>query len=213
MAKRRGNNEGSITKRTDGRWMGRYTVQTATGAKRRVFYGKKTRGEASEKLTAALATRNGGMVFDDENLNVGEYLERWLNKSVRGSVRESTHDSYRRLARGYIIPAMGRVRLKKLTPMRVQAMYRDMQDRGLSPRTVQYTHTVLHRALKQALGWGMIPRNVCEAVDRPQIQRKEAQSLDSRQAKSSWTRPVARGTAWKPSTSWPCVPGCAPESC
>ena len=62
-------------------------------------------------------------------------------------------------------------------------MYRDMQDRGLSPRTVQYTHAVLHRALKQALRWGMVGRNVCEAVDRPQVQRKEVQPLDARQAK------------------------------
>ena len=31
MSKKRGNGEGSITKRNDGRWMARYTVHTAEG--------------------------------------------------------------------------------------------------------------------------------------------------------------------------------------
>jgi integrase len=52
MAKR-GNGEGSITRRKDGLYMARYTVQTATGAKRKALYAK-TRKEASEKLTEAL---------------------------------------------------------------------------------------------------------------------------------------------------------------
>lgn len=56
MSKRRGNGEGTITRRTDGRYMGRYYVETPTGAKRKVLYGT-TCQEVSEKLTAALAER------------------------------------------------------------------------------------------------------------------------------------------------------------
>ena len=44
--------------------------------------------------------------------------------------------------------------------MPVQGMHREMQDRGLAARTVQYAYTVLHRALKQARMWGMVSRNV-----------------------------------------------------
>jgi hypothetical protein len=51
---KRGNGEGSITHRKDGLYMARYTVETATGAKRKTLYAK-TRKEASEKLTVALA--------------------------------------------------------------------------------------------------------------------------------------------------------------
>ena len=179
---KRGNGEGSISKRKDGRYMARYTVQTATGAKPKHLYGK-TRAEVSEKLAKAIADRDGGMFFDDENLDMSEYLNRWLNDSVKGSVQERTFDSYGRLVRRYIVPAIGGVKLKKLSPMRVQAMYRGMQDRGLSPRTVQYTHAVLHRALKQALRWNMVPRNVCGAVDRPQVRRELIQPLDAQQTR------------------------------
>lgn len=163
---KRGNGEGSISRRKDGRYMARYTVQTVTGAKTKYLYGK-TRVEVSNKLAKAIADRADGMVFGDENLDMNEDLNRWLRDSVRGSVQDRTFDSYSKLVTRYIVPAIGDVKLKKLSPMKVQAMYRGMQDRGLSPRTVQYTHAVLHRALKQALRWGMVPRNVCEAVDRP----------------------------------------------
>ena len=58
-----------------------------------------------------------------------------------------------------------------------------MQDYGLSARTVQYTHAVIHRALKQAVRWSMIPRNVCEAVDVPQVRREEMRPLNAEQAR------------------------------
>src|SRR5215203_4932415 len=161
MMGRRGNGEGSITHRKDGRWMARYTVYTANGPKQKTIYGK-TRGDVNRNLTKAMADRDGGLYFDAENLTVSKYMKRWLNDSVRGSVRASTHASYERQVRRYIEPAIGLVKLKKLTPAHVQGMYRPMLDSGLSSRTVQYTHAVLRRAMKQAVRWGMIPRNPCD---------------------------------------------------
>jgi integrase len=75
------------------------------------------------------------------------------------------------------------VGLKALTPAHVQALYREMQERGLSARTLEYTHAVLHRALKQAVRWNMVPRNVCDAVDVPQVRREEVHSLTPEQAR------------------------------
>ena len=133
---KRGNGEGSITRRKDGLYMARYTVQTASGAKRKTLYGK-TRGEVSEKLTKAMSDRDAGLVFDAGSQAVGEYLERWLQTSVKGSVQESTYDSYRQQVKRYMVPAIGCEKLKTLSAMHVQGMYRAMLDRGLSPRTVQ----------------------------------------------------------------------------
>ena len=82
-----------------------------------------------------------------------------------------------------MVPAIGRVKLRKLTHMHVQGLYRQMQDRGLSPRTVQYTHAVMHRALKQAMRWSMVSRNVCDAVDVPQVRREEMQPMNAEQTR------------------------------
>jgi hypothetical protein len=43
--------------------------------------------EVAEKLTRAMADRDGGLVFDADNMKVGEYLERWLADSVLDTVR------------------------------------------------------------------------------------------------------------------------------
>jgi integrase len=182
VAKKRSNGEGSITRRKDGLYMARYTVQTATGTKRKTLYSKD-REDVAEKLVDALSNRNQGLVFDAGSQTVGEYMEQWLQTSARGSIRESTYESYRNQVRRYVVPAIGRVKLKRLSAMHIQGMYRAMLDRGLSPRTVQYTHAVLHRALRQAVRWGLVPRNVSEDVDRPRLRREEIRPLNRHQAR------------------------------
>jgi integrase len=64
---KRGNGEGSISRRKDGLYMARYTVQTADGPERRTIYGKKgeSREDVAAKLTKAMADRDGGITYDD----------------------------------------------------------------------------------------------------------------------------------------------------
>jgi integrase len=113
---KRGNGEGGITRhKKSGLYMARYTVETPTGKIRKTEYGK-TREEAHEKLVDALSNRNKGLVFGADNLTVGEYLDRWLQDSVQGSVRASTYKSYGQQVRRYLKPSLGRMMLRKLSP-------------------------------------------------------------------------------------------------
>jgi integrase len=110
MPRKRGNGEGSIypVKDKNGRvvgYRGSYWVHTADGPKRRYLSGKK-REDVADKLAKALSNRADGLVFDAGDLTVGEYLKRWLTDSVRGSVRPSTYESYRRQVDRYVAPAM-----------------------------------------------------------------------------------------------------------
>jgi integrase len=89
LSRKRGNGEESIYRRKEGRWVGQDTVYTARGPKYRYIYGK-TRAAVAEKLTKALADRDGGFVFDAGSLTVGEYLDKWLTDSLRGTVQAST---------------------------------------------------------------------------------------------------------------------------
>jgi integrase len=182
VARKRGNGEGSITRRKDGLYMARYTVETAIGAKRKTLYGK-TRGEVSEKLTKAMADRDEGLVFDADNLKVGEYLERWLVDSLLDTVRPTTYERYEQIVRIHVRPALGSVKLKNLTPVHVRGLYREKLEAGLSARTVQYIHVTLHKALKQAVQDGLIPRNATEAVKAPQVRREEMRPLSGDQVK------------------------------
>jgi integrase len=182
VSRKRGNGEGSITKRKDGRWMARYTVHTAKGLKRRVLYAR-TRKEAADKLAKALSDGAAGIVYDDEGMTVGEYLDRWLRDVVRGSVRESTFDRDSYLVNNHLKPALGRRKLKRLSPADVQALYRHMLDAGLSPSTVNKAHTILHKALRQAVRWSLVARNVTEAVKAPRPSSEEMRPLSAEEAR------------------------------
>jgi integrase len=179
---KRGNGEGTIYRRKDGGWCTQYAVYTSKGRKRKTLYGK-TRQEVAAKLAKGLSDREGGLSFDAENLKLGEYLERWLTDSVRDSVRDVTYRGYDRQVRNHITPTLGNIKLKALTPTHARGLYRDKTDAGLSPRTVQYVHVTLHKALKQAVNDGLVPRNVTEAVKPPQLRREEIKPLTSKQAK------------------------------
>jgi integrase len=157
MAKqRRANGEGGVTRRKDGSWMARFTVQTPSGRKRKVIYAK-TYAEDRKKLAEALADRDRGLSYDAGSLTVGEYLERWLEDSVRGSVKVTTYQSYGSLVRLRVCPTLGHMKLAALTPAHVQALYRQKLDQGVASKTVKYIHTTLHRALKQASGGASCP--------------------------------------------------------
>ncbi len=182
MSRKRGNGEGSITKRKDGRYMARYTVHTAKGLKRKTVYGR-TRKEAAEKLARALSDSAGGIFYDDENLTVGEYLDGWLKGSVRGTVRQSTYDRDEYLVNYHVKPVLGRHRLNKLSPAHVQGFYSGRLDAGLSSSTVHKIHTVLHKALSQAVAWSLVPRNVTEAVKPPAPSPREMRPLTTDEAR------------------------------
>ena len=77
------------------------------------------RKEVAEKLAKALADRASGYAFDTENMTVGEYLDRWLKNSDRGSVRTSTYERHEQIVGLHLKPALERVKLAKLTPAHV----------------------------------------------------------------------------------------------
>jgi integrase len=176
LSKKRGNGEGSIHRRKGGGWCAQYTVYTANGRKRKTLYGK-TRQEVAAKLTMGLSDREDGVIFDAENLTIGEYLDRWLKDSVEGNVGPRTLSNYQLQVRHHLRPALGQIKLKALSPAHIQGLYRSKLDAGLAPSSVRYIHAVLHRALKQALRWGLVPRNASESVDLPRLGKEEVEVL------------------------------------
>ena len=180
---RRGNGEGSITRhKKSGLYMARYTVQTPDGLKRKTIYAKE-RKDVADKLAKALSNRADGIVVDDKNLTVGEYLDRWLNDAVRGTVRESTFSRDKYLVTNHVKSTIGRVKLKNLNALHLTRLYRQCLDSGLSGSTVQKLHHVLHKGLGQAVKWHLIPRNPADDVKAPTPSPKEMHPLSADEAR------------------------------
>ena len=168
MAKKRGNGEGSIYRRANGTWAAQYTIWTAEGRKRCSVSGK-TRTEVSRKLTEAMANRDSGLVYNAGKLTAGEYLDKWLADSVKGTVKETTYANYSYIIRTHICPAFGRMQLKNLTPAHVRGFYGEKARSDLSPATVKKMHVVLRKALSQAVSDGLISRNAADSVKTPRV--------------------------------------------
>lgn len=183
--KERGNGTGTVypRKNKQGKIIGYRGSYFAPDGKRRYVSAKK-KSDAERALRQAMTDAERGLVFDAGTVTIEEYLNRWLVGSVKNTVRRSTFVQYVSVVNRHLIPALGRLKLKALTPTHVRSLYREKLGSGLGARTVQYIHTTLHKALKQAVMDGLIPRNVTEAVKAPQAHKKEVKPLNPTQVKA-----------------------------
>ncbi len=166
--------QGSITKHTGttGKvsWVATVDLprDPVTGKRRQKRITAPTRKEAEAKAAALITTIDTGGFGEATagKLTVTAYLAQWLD-AARQTVRPGSARRYERALAQHVEPFIGRVLLAKLTPLDVQRLYAARLEAGLSPTTVALLHNILHRALKQAVRWGLLTRNVTEAVDVP----------------------------------------------
>ncbi|HET9224674.1 MAG TPA: site-specific integrase [Roseiflexaceae bacterium] len=112
-----------------------------------------------------------------------EYLEQWLEQTVKRQNRIRTYDRYAGDIHNYLIPELGKHQLAKLTPAHVQALLNKLADAGLAYRSIRNVRAVLRRALNQAMRFGYVVRNVAALVDVPGEVTFVAEPLDEEQAK------------------------------
>jgi integrase len=174
---RRGNGEGSISHRPDGRWQAQVTVE----GKRRAVYGR-TREDAAAKLQALQHAVTGGLPAPDGRATVGRYLDSWL-ASVEPRVRPRTLKHYSYMVE-LISREIGRVKLAKLSPQDVGAMLARMQASGLSPQTCSLARAALRTALADAERDGLVSRNVAALASAPRVAHQQPRILTPEQAQA-----------------------------
>jgi len=179
---KRGQNEGSIYKRPDGRWTSVINLGYQGGKlKRQYFYGK-TREEVAGKLTEALQKHRQGLPVAFEKQNLGQFLERWLEDSVKPSVRPNTYSSYEQNVRLYLKPHLGSIQLSRLTPQHIQSFMNAQLKEGRSSRLINYQRTVLRCALNEAVKWNLVARNAAALVDPQRYIKGEIVPLNAEDA-------------------------------
>jgi integrase len=184
VAQRRGKGEGSLFfSEAAGRWIGFVdTGYDANGKRRRVKITGRTRAEARTKLSAARKTMETGAAPVDQRMTVGECLDYWL-AHLPPSVRSvNTIDNLHWAIDLHLKPALGKRRLRDLSPDDVDKMLRDEAAAGLSRSSLVRIHNALTRALRNAERRGKINRNVATLVDVPAGPMKKSRSLTVEQA-------------------------------
>ena len=150
--RRRGNNEGSIKLRKDGRWEAQYSVRRQPDGKmvRRSLYAK-TRQEVQEKLQMVLASINMDEYIEPSRITVGEWLNQWLRMYCLTLKKNSTCTGYEDEINLHINPFLGSIRLQELRPQQVQIAVNTLVQQGKAPATVRKAHAILHAALRRAV--------------------------------------------------------------
>lgn len=154
-----------------------------TGARKRQWSRGFTRKrDAEQALTGLLAAVDGPGYVAPTKQTFGQFLEEEWLAAIKATVRPSTFDSYRRNIGLHVVPRLGSIPLAKVTPANLNALYawllkqgRCTRKGGLAPKTVRNVHTTVHRALRDAVRWGKLPRNPADLADPP---RQRASRLD-----------------------------------
>jgi integrase len=181
--KQRGNGAGTVypRKNKDGKTIGYRGSYFTLDGKRR-YVSAKTKTETQRALREAMTDADRGLTFDAGTMTLGEYLNRWL-PNIKDTVRQRTWERYEQIVRVHIKPVLGHQKLKDLTRTHVKGLYSKKRE-CLSPRTVQYIHVTLHKALKEAVADNLIPRNVAEDIKPSKLKRKEITPLTPEQTKA-----------------------------
>ena len=179
MPTKRGNSEGTIRKRSDGRWEARITLENGA---RRSFYAK-TRQDVARQLAEATRDREHCIQAVGERQTVREFLEGWV-AATEHDVKPRTWRRRGEYVRLHIVPVVGKVHLQKLNAQHIQGLYTRKLKEGLSSTTVHHLHEILHAALEKAVRQGLVYRNVSDMVDPPRMSHHEMTTLAEAQAKA-----------------------------
>lgn len=199
---RRGRGEGYVKQRKDGTWQGQLSAGTnPDGSRRREFVNAPTKYKCLELLAEARTKLNNGTLVSVDSTTVEGFLLRWLD-AIKGSVKDSTHESYNRYVKTHIIPAIGKIKLQKLDMLHVETMLAQMvrktrelptaqlkckrwgkrtiqAKQSSSARSKKYVRYILSKALDHAMRDNLIAKNVANLVSTPLVnQTKEMVILD-----------------------------------
>lgn len=177
MAKR-GQGEGTISKRPDGTWWARITVgRTPDGKqKRKAFYGK-TRKEVQEKLTAALNDINNNTYIEPSKMTVEQWMLTWLRDYKKNSVKPKTYAAYESHIKNHIAPDLGDCTLSQLRNDMVQRFVNNLAEKGLKSLTIERVVGTLKTGLMQAVDNELLAKNPASRIKMPMKEERSARVL------------------------------------
>lgn len=171
-SKRRANGEGGISKRADGRWMGRYTVLDNLKIKRqRAVYGK-TKAETATKLREAIRNAELGQDINKPAETLRQFYDYWVEMIAKNELKLTTVQSYDHLFQKWILPSLGKKRLNKLSTADIQLMIHGISQQT-GAKTCKNCREALSSVLRSAVNLEKILTNPARKVSLPKYSPKE----------------------------------------
>ena len=193
MAKRRPQGDGTIRKRSDGRWEARIIIghkNDGTPMYKSAF--AKTQKSALKQLHQLLDLYRDVDLTEDCRMTLGEWMDKWLDEYMIFAIRESTLDSYRGMVNNQVKPFIGNKQLASLTTADIQKFYNKIKKEGrvrehpvhgktLADSMVRSVHMMLHEALDMAVKERLLAKNPTNGTTIPKCNYPEKQILGDNQ--------------------------------
>ena len=173
---------GQIIEKSKGVWLIRIQNRLSNGKRKSI--SKQYRGtkkEADKFLTAWLRDMDRGVFIEPSRETLNDHLDSFL-KIIKPRLAEQTFDGYEMMLRVHIRPKIGEMKLANIKILTIQKVISEMQEAGLSPRTIQYTHAVFSMAMKKAVELGNILNNPCDFTELPKQTKNETKAFSPEQA-------------------------------
>ena len=168
MAKKRSDGEGSLYfSEKENTWIAEVTLPNGRRKKKR----SKKQQVVKDWLLEYRNLLKEDFPLVDEKITLAEFLVKFLEDTAKHTLKPKTYSSYKWLIEKHIIPEIGRVKLASVKPHHLQKLYSDKIDSGLSKKTVLHIHSVIRRALNEAIKWGLIYKNPCSGVTPPRPEK------------------------------------------
>ena len=174
MSKKRGQNEGSIRQRKDGKYEVRITagIDFEKGTVKRVSFYADTKTAANKILKEEAYKFSNCNYVDVAKMTTYQYLKRWLKTYVKNTVKDSTYISYEGYVENHFKNTIGEIPLKKLNTHTIQELCNYKTETGLSAKTIRNMNSCLHKALSQAVKENYLFQNPCGGVQLPKNRKK-----------------------------------------
>lgn len=111
-------------------------------------------------------------------MSAEKWFTYWVDNIAAKKVRPNTLDGYRRTVNNHIIPAIGKIKLEKITPAHVRRVHDAVIEKGNSSTTALLAHRTMSVSFKAAMREGRIGRNPATLTDAPKKAVVELNALD-----------------------------------
>lgn len=187
---KRPNGEGTIyLDEKSGKWQAQIHVRTPEGQRKRKTLRGKTQRDVARQLREVRQRLDSGMpVSSRRSQTLTEYGHHWVHEVLPaqvtlGTISPRTADGYTTLWLAHVEPGLGHLRLDQLGPAQVRTWLASKvgtisrRKKPLSARSIAAIHSVLRRALRDALREELVTRNVATLVAPPRPERRNVEAL------------------------------------
>ena len=176
--KRRVKGEGSIRKRSDGRWEGRHWVINVDGSKSLISVYGKTKIEAASLLRVSIQKFDNRKAAKNNNMTISQCYQMWIDNSVENYLQPTTVELYQRAYKNYILPLIGKTPVQKICPTDVQNLVNRVFRKSGSARQAHIVKNALSSMLNVARELSIIVENPVRGVKLPKYAAKDKELWD-----------------------------------